>query len=112
MAIYRALRSLDTGKRIIEQGAVFPSSWLKQRSLEILEEQGKVAPALLPPIFAMPPPWKQHAAKLKRIEINDAGEWMEADPELVAQALNVSAGRARDMQAQLFVMFSDPRRRG
>ena len=110
--IYRALRTLDTGKRQIKAGSVFPSSWLKQKSLDILDEQGKIAPALLPPIFAMPPPWKQYATKLKRVDINDAGEWMEADPELVAKALGVSKGRASDMQAQLFQMFSDPRRRG
>jgi len=67
---------------------------------------------LLPPVFAMPPPWNQYATKLKRVDINDAGEWMEADIELVAKALSVSKGRASDMQAQLYQMFSDPRRRG
>lgn len=112
MTIYRALRTLDTGKRQIEQGSVFPSTWLKGGALAILEEQGKISPALLPPVFAMPPPWKQHATKLKRVDINDAGEWMEADPELVAKALGVSKARASDMQAQLYAMFSDPRRRG
>jgi len=35
--IYRALRTLDTGKRKIPAGSVFPSSWLKQKSLDILE---------------------------------------------------------------------------
>ena len=110
--IYRALRTLDTGKRQIKAGDVFPSAWLKQSSIDILTEQGKVAAALLPPVFAMPPPWKQHATKLKRVDIADAGEWMEADPELVAKALSVSVGRARDMQAQLYALFSDPRRRG
>lgn len=110
--IYRAMRSLDTGKRIIPAGAVFSSAEIKAGPLAKLEELGKVAPALLPPIIAMPPPWKQYATKLKRIDITDAGEWMEADPALVASALSVSKGKANDFRAQLYTMFSDPRRRG
>ena len=112
MAIYRALRTLDTGKRIIEQGSVFPASWLKEKSITVLTEQDKIAPALLPPVFAMPPPWKQYAAKLKAIEITDAGEWMEADPKVIAKVLKVSVFKAEEMRASLFTMFSDPRRRG
>ena len=110
--IYRALRTIDTGKRIIEQGSVFPANWIKERARVILEQQEKIAPALLPPVFALPPPWKQYAAKLKKIEITDAGEWMEADPAIVAKALNISVYKAEEMRSSLFTMFSDPRRRG
>lgn len=112
MAIYRALRTLDTGKRIIEQGSVFPSSWLKERVRVALEEQEKIAPALLPPVFAMPPPWKQYATKLKAAGITDAGEWMEADPAAVAKALKISTYKAEELRATLFTMFSDPRKKG
>ena len=110
--IYRALRSIDTGKRMIPAGTVFPSSEIKQSALDVLEERGKVAKALLPPVFAMSPPFKQYATKLKKIDVTDAGEWMEADLELVARALNISKAKAGDLRAQLYSTFSDPRRRG
>jgi len=112
MAIYRALRTLDTGKRVIEQGAVFPDAWLKASSIAILEEQGKVSEALLPPVFAMPPPYKQYSAKLSKAGITDAAQWMETDPGAIAKIIGVSAPKAADMQAQLYQLFSDPRRRG
>jgi len=112
MAIYRALRTLDTGKRLIEQGSVFPGAWLKANSIAILEEQGKVAEALLPPVFAMPPPYKQYSTKLSKAGITDAAQWMEADPVEIAKIIGVSAPKAADLQAQLYKLFSDPRRRG
>lgn len=112
MTIYRALRTLDTGKKVIQEGSVFPDKWLKQSSITILEEQGKIAPALLPPIFAMPPPYKGYSSKLARAGITDAAEWMEADPAATAKVLGISAAKAADLQAQLYQLFSDPRRRG
>lgn len=112
MTIYRALRTLETGKRRIEQGAVFPDNWLKPTTITILEEQGKIAPALLPPIFAMPPPYKGYNNKLSKAGIANAADWMEADDSVVAKAIGVSAAKAADLKAQLFTMFSDPRRKG
>lgn len=112
MTIYRALRTLDTGKRLIEEGSVFPDSWLKPSSIVILTEQGKVSEALLPPVFALPPPFKAYSAKLSKAGITDAAQWMEADPAAVGKIIGVTAAKAAELQAQLYQVFNDPRRRG
>lgn len=105
--IYRALKDLDTGKRIIKQGDVFPSVWLKNRAIPILEEGGKIAPASLPPLAAMPQ-YKKFAKKFLELDIETAGDLLEADDMDCAKIMRVSESDVRMQKSILYAMFATP----
>jgi len=108
--IYRALVDLDTGKRIIHNGKIFPSKWLQPRAIEILEKQNKIAPASLPPVTAVPR-LKTYKAAFKRIGIENAGEVLELDDNILAKTIKSTEAEARQYKAELYAQFDTPHKK-
>ena len=105
--IYRALRDLDTSKKIIKKGWIFPETQLKGKSLEILLKMDMIAPASLPPLKALPR-WKSQSAKLARAGIMTAGDFIEAPDSDLARALKVSEAQIKDYKSEFYAMFNTP----
>lgn len=109
--IYRALQSLETGKRKIEKGNIFPSGWLTDKAIIILEQQGTIVPEPMPPVSIIPA-LKTKVSRLHKIDIEDAGQFLEATDEELAAALKTPEAEVRALKAQIFTMFATPRRDG
>lgn len=106
--IYRALRDLDTGKRIIRGGSIFPSGWLQPGVVIILEEQGRIAEANLPPVVAIPR-LKHSKLGLSKIGVLTASDYLEADDAALAKAQKLTEVEVRQYKAELYVQFDSPR---
>ena len=106
--IYRALRDLGIGKKVIHGGEIFSSSRLQPAALAMLEEQNKIAKANLPPIIAIPR-LKSRKAALEKIGVITAGDFLEADISALAIALKSTEAEAKQYQAELTAQFTAPR---
>lgn len=106
--IYRALRDLGIGKKVVYSGQVFPSAWLQPAALEALEAQNKIAKANLPPIVALPR-WKSKRAALEKIGVVTAGDFLEADISVLSKALKSTEAEVKQAKAELTAQFSTPR---
>ena len=106
--IYRALRDLGLGKRTIRSGDIFSSELIKPDNLATLEQQGKVAPANLPPIAAMPR-WKSKRAALSKIGVETAGDFLEMDSGALAKALKSTEAEIKQAKAEMTAQFNIPR---
>ena len=106
--IYRALRDLSIGKTIVQTGELFKSERLRPDALEILEGMGKVAPASLPPMAALPR-FKSKAAALAKIEVKTAGDFLEMDDSVLAKALKSTEAEIRQIKAEMYAQFATPK---
>lgn len=105
--IYRALRDIDTGKRIIKAGWIFPSSHLSERNAALLLSKNKIAEANLPPLKALPR-WKSQSNKLAKAGIVTAGDFIEATDAELAKALKVTEAEIHTYKSEFYAMFNSP----
>ena len=105
--IYRALRDIDTGKRLIKAGWIFPSRYLTERNAAILLQKDKIAEASLPPLKALPR-WKSQSAKLAKAGIVTAGDFIEASDADLARMLKITEAEAHGHKAEFYAMFNTP----
>jgi len=90
MTLYRALRNLSRNERIIPDGTLTELHWLNLAQIDKLIEVGAVAEVATPPLVALPG-WKTRAPRLGALDINTAGEFLEADSAFVAEQLHLKA---------------------
>ena len=106
--IYRALTTLDTGKRIIPNGAIFPESYLSDKAKTVLEANEMIAPAVLPPLVALPQ-MKSKALRLGKVNIVETGDFLEADDGEIAKILRISEKEVRLLKDSLYAFFTPPK---
>lgn len=80
---YRVLKPLSTGQR---PGDVIDEAALARRAIPILVKVGAISPVSYPPIRVLSG-WDDRAERLKAIEIEDVGEFLDADTGALAEQL-------------------------
>lgn len=96
------------GRLFIKQGSLFDGKILMSESIAILEMQEHISRVRFPPLGVLPG-WKSRAAKLEKAGIETADQFLETEPEAIAQAFsNITAETARQWQAALIEMFTSP----
>lgn len=108
--IYRALRDLSIGDKVIRTGQLFHSDRLKPDALEKLTQMEKVAPANLPPIMAISRV-KHKKTQLLKIGVIDAGDFLEADDNALAVAMKISEAEVRQIKKEFYAGFATPQPR-
>lgn len=96
MAIYRALKALSG---VAQRGALVRLAHLSADQVAKLVAVGAVAPIASPPLDALPN-WKTRAAKLKKLDITDVEQLLEADPATVAAATRLKPETVARWQAE------------
>ena len=109
--IYRALMTLETGKRKIEKGAIVPAGWLTDRALAILETNGTIVQEPMPPVAAIPA-LKAKVSRLHKAGIEDVGTFLEAPDGELAAILKMPEAEVHALKAQIYIMFATPKREG
>src|SRR5512139_249954 len=109
--IYRALQALETGKRKMEKGSIFPASWLTDKALTILEQRGAIVPEPMPPVSIIPA-LKPKVTRLHKAGIEDAGHFLETPDGELAAVLKMPEADVRALKAQVYTMFATPKREG
>jgi len=91
MAVYRVLRSLDRGSRIIEPGQIIQIDWLSPENVGRLETVGAVAQVHGPPLVELPG-WQLRSERLAGAGITTAVEFLEADSAEVEGRIEAQPG--------------------
>lgn len=109
--IYRVLKRLETGKRIIERGEVIPGTDLNEKTVRALEKVGALARVSAPPLAALPG-WKIRAKKLEKAEIVDAAEFLEAPDEEISKHIKATPGQIAAWKAEItgWLTVPEPKR--
>ena len=111
MKLYRALRDLDKGSRIIERGEVFAGEEFSDAALTKLEGLGKIARASTPPLEVLPG-WTVRAKKLAECGIITAEEFLSMPDKSLAKAINAPATRVAEWKISLLECLRIPKPEG
>lgn len=111
MAIYRVLKPLDTGKRVIQAGCFVRTGEMAEKTLVILAERGAVA-RIAPPPLAQLPGWKIRSARLAKAGIIDAEQFLEAEEGLLVDALKSKASLIQSWKAEVTHWLTIPQPEG
>jgi len=106
VAMYRVLHTLDVGKA----GYLYPGSfsrmeWLDARGIAALEHKGAISRVHAPPIMILPG-WTERAEILAQVGIQDAEQFLEAEAETLADALDVEEKEVEEMREVLLTWLS------
>lgn len=97
MTLYRALRRLSN---VAERGDITALAHLTAAQIDKLFQVGAIAPVSAPPLAELPG-WSTRAGKLRKVDIQDADQLVEADVGVVAQALRVKVETAMRYQEEV-----------
>ena len=87
--LYRVLKKLSRGAdKILKVGEFTRLGWLTEGQVARLMAVGAVSEVAPPPLSEIPG-WKGRSDRLETIGINDAVEFLEADPREVAKTMRV-----------------------
>lgn len=87
MTLYRALTKLSG---VCQRGDLTTLAHLTPEKVALLVSRGAVAPVAAPPLAALPG-WTSRAGKLAKVGIEDAVQFVQGDPALLARVLHVKA---------------------
>lgn len=106
MVIYRVLRPLSRGEKVIPAGKPTMLDWLNEAQREKLIQVGAVSELRAPP-FEEFPGWKGKAKRLEKAGIRDVAEFLSSDNEVLAKALRCRLATVqkwkREIQAYLMI---------
>jgi len=89
MTVYRILKNLDAGGLgIIQKGEFRTLYWAGEGNITKLKQVGAVA-EIHPPPLAILPGWQLRAEKFSKIDVLDAGQFLETNVSALAKAVNV-----------------------
>jgi hypothetical protein len=97
--MYRLLRPLAFGERIVPAGAV-KRLGLDEKDIATLLDRGAIAPIAMPPLSEIPL-WKPRANKLLKVGILDAGQFLEATSKMLAEYLDVEPSTIEEWKGEL-----------
>lgn len=86
--LYRILIDIRRGETTLLRGSLTRLEWLSPAIQERLVTRGAVTPVGTPPLTVLPG-WQLRGAKLARIGIADAVQFLEADVDRVAGFMRV-----------------------
>ena len=86
--LYRALKDLGKGKRIIYRNSTFFGDELSPEAVEGLLKKGKIAEVSAPPLSVLPG-FTRRAVRLQKFGIEKVDQFLEASNEELADALSV-----------------------
>jgi len=84
--LFRVRKTLEKGKKKIAPGSFTRLEWLTARGREIMISVGAVSEVGAPPL-AVVPGWKARSEKLARVGIEDAAQFIDADTDVLCEAL-------------------------
>lgn len=97
MTLYRAIHKLSG---IAGRGDLTPLAHLDAEQIAKLMRIGAIAPLAAPPLAELPG-WAARSAKLAKVGIQDAGQFLEGDPALLRRVLRVKAEAIERYRASL-----------
>lgn len=100
MPIYRVLKDLSFGEKVVNAGAFLPHTRFKPENIAILEERGAIARINPPPLHIIPG-WSTRAAKLNKAGIQNAEQFLEGDINTLAESAGVSVETVAKWQTEL-----------
>lgn len=103
MPYYRALTDLHFGSQIVRKGTVLQRAF-KESTLQTLITNGAIAPIHTPPLAALPD-WATRAAKLVKLDITTAEQFLEADDAAVAKALKVAKPIVQQYKQEIIALW-------
>lgn len=80
--LYRVLKKLDRGSRIIPQGSILRAREWPSEILRALERVNAIAPIATPPLEVLPS-LSEFASALRELEILTVEDLLEVDPERI-----------------------------
>jgi hypothetical protein len=98
--IYRVLRDLSFGERIVQRGGLLKGGRLKPGAAEKLIKVGAIAEAQLPPLGILPG-WKLRALRLQKYNIKTGYDLLEVNVEDLAKRMKVNPTTVRGWQAEV-----------
>ena len=106
--IYRILQRVDKGGA---PGSLCRFEWLDAAQGGRLVTVGAIAPVQAPPLAVLPG-WTRRAALLRRLGIERADDFLEANADALAPGLKVKPETVQRWQAEVTVQLTVPRRTG
>lgn len=99
--LYRVLKRLSLGgDKAVEKGEFTSLEWLDERGVSRLMAAGAVSEVAPPPLSELPG-WKGRAERLAAIDIGDAVEFLEAEPDVLAPKLRVKPATVTRWQREV-----------
>ena len=86
--MYRVHKRLSKGKTMIEKGAFTMLDWLPKAGIAKLLLKGSISKVQAPPLIVLPA-WTLRAKRLQPHGIIDAEQFLEANPQELAEKIGV-----------------------
>lgn len=113
MSMYVAIKLLDAGGRgYIQPGSKTRLEWLNPDQIERMIKRGAIRRVESPPLEELAG-WKTRAKRLERLDIKTTGQFLDADPDWLAEELHVKRETVDTWSQQLETwMTAPPPKRG
>lgn len=112
MPMYRVLRPLSRKlEQFIPVGTLTDLAWLNDAQQAKLIQVGAVSRISAPPLAQLPG-WKLRAGKLAALDIHTFDDFLEADPDTVAEGVGVQRRTVDKWRAELKDWVTVPQRGG
>ena len=112
MPMYRVLRTLSRGHdKFVKVGTLTDLAWLKDEQRATLEMVGAVSRISAPPLAQLPG-WKLRTAKLGKLDIHTFDDFLERDPDEIAEGVGVQRRTVDKWRAELVDWLTPPQRGG
>lgn len=105
---YRILRQVDKGGPV---GALCRFEWLLEEQRQWLVELQVISPLRVPPL-AILPGWERRSARLQKLDLLMADEFLEADVAEVAKYMRVKPTTVERWQDEVMNHLVLPKKRG
>jgi hypothetical protein len=108
MTIYRANRRIRSKKQgIIEEGQRTRLDWLSPGEIQSLIQRGVIRREESPKLEELAG-WKTRGRRLKTLDINTAEDFLDADPDWLADELHVKPETVEKWGKELSIWFEAP----
>ena len=97
MALYRILQNVSKGGK---RGEIVSGSTWPPEHLTRLEAVGAIIPISTPPLSELPG-WEERAILLEEEDVFMLDEFVEADPERLANRLSITTGEVARLKIEL-----------
>ncbi len=84
---------------------------MADKTIEILEQRGAIARIAPPPLIELPG-WKTRAAKLEKVNILDAEQFLEAEEGLLIDAMKARTSLIRGWKEEVTQWLTIPEQEG
>jgi hypothetical protein len=108
MTVYRANRRIRSRSRgIIEEGQRTRLEWLSPGEIQILMQKGVIRREESPKLEELAG-WKTRGRRLKALDVNTAEDFLDADPDWMAEQLHVKPETVEKWSKELSSWFEAP----